>query len=76
MAHRGNALGKDVCCIDDLKRLGSGRLTQTIRGMSFVWPVYIAREIGLTKIDYYNGGAMDLIRYSEKRRKKEKKRKL
>ncbi|PLB55242.1 FMN-dependent alpha-hydroxy acid dehydrogenase [Aspergillus steynii IBT 23096] len=27
MAHRGNALGKDVCCIDDLKRLGSARLS-------------------------------------------------
>ncbi|KAL3447320.1 FMN-dependent dehydrogenase family protein [Aspergillus insuetus] len=27
MAHRGDALGKDVCCIDDLKRLGSERMT-------------------------------------------------
>ncbi|KAL4984225.1 hypothetical protein BDW68DRAFT_180837 [Aspergillus falconensis] len=31
MAHRGDTLGKDVCCIDDLKRLGSQRLTPLVR---------------------------------------------
>lgn len=31
MAHRSHALGKDVCCIDDLKRLGSARLSPMVR---------------------------------------------
>lgn len=59
MAHRGDALGKDVCCIDDLKRLGSQRLTPTVRGMHLP----IAFGENLTWIDYYNEGAMDLITY-------------
>jgi (S)-2-hydroxy-acid oxidase len=33
MAHRGDALGKDVCCINNLKRLGSERMTPMNRGM-------------------------------------------
>ncbi|PIG82805.1 hypothetical protein AARAC_003107 [Aspergillus arachidicola] len=34
MARRGDALGKDVCCIDDLRRLGTQRLTPMVRGMN------------------------------------------
>lgn len=32
MAHRGETLHKDVCCIADLKRLGSSRLAPMVRG--------------------------------------------
>lgn len=59
MAHRGDALGKDVCCIDDLKRLGSQRLTPTVRGMD----QRMILDSNLTWTDYYNEGAMDLITY-------------
>lgn len=33
MAHRGESLHKDVCCIADLKKLGSSRLAPMVRGI-------------------------------------------
>lgn len=64
MAHRGDSLGKDVCCIDDRKRRGSQRLTPTVRGTD----QRVALDQNLTWIDYYNEGAMDLITYEIKSR--------
>lgn len=32
MAHRGETLSKDVCCIADLKKIGSSRLAPMVRG--------------------------------------------
>jgi hypothetical protein len=32
MSHRGETLHKDVCCIADLKELGSKRLSPMVRG--------------------------------------------
>lgn len=32
MAHRGETLSKDVCCVADLKKLGSSRLAPMVRG--------------------------------------------
>jgi hypothetical protein len=62
MSHRGETLHKDVCCIADLKEAGGKNLGKTYRGG--LCPQYpCIRTPRLTQVDYYDGGAMDLITY-------------
>lgn len=60
MSHRGEALHKDVCCIADLKDLGSRRLSPMVRGKQ---SGTLLDTLILIPADYYNEGAMDLITY-------------
>lgn len=41
MAHRGETLHKDVCCIADLKKMGSSRLAPMVRGECQQFPTTI-----------------------------------
>ena len=61
MSHRGETLHKDVCCIADLKELGSKRLAPMVRGRLHQLRAQWFHK--LTHTDYYNEGAMDLLTY-------------